>query len=277
MSSYSSPLSEHPFRIRSEETIHLESRPTRTNDLFPESKEEGNALFQNLEKRIDELQEQLYAEGKHRLLVIFQAMDTGGKDGAIRSVFDKMDPQGLRVASFTRPSAAELAHDYLWRVHRHVPGNGQTVIFNRSHYEDIIAVGVRNIFSKEVWQRRYRHIVEFGQMLVDEGTTIVKFFLHISRAGQKKRLQARLDDPAKHWKFNPGDLDDRALWPKFMAAYDELLPRTSADAAPWYVIPSDSKSRRDLAVAQILVATLEALGMQYPPVDFDPAALVIPD
>lgn len=277
MPSYSSPLSEHPFLIRSEETIHLDSRPTRANDLFPESKEEGNALFQNLEKRIDELQEQLYAEGKHRLLVIFQAMDTGGKDGAIRSVFDKMDPQGLRVASFKRPSAEELAHDYLWRVHRQVPGNGQTVIFNRSHYEDIIAVGVRNIFPKEVWQRRYRHIVEFEQMLVDEGTTIVKFFLHISRGEQKKRLQARLDDPAKHWKFNPGDLDDRALWPKFMAAYDELLPRTSTAAAPWYVIPSDSKSRRDLAVAQILVATLEAIGMQYPPVEFDPAAMVISD
>jgi PPK2 family polyphosphate:nucleotide phosphotransferase len=270
-------LSEHPFRIQPAEIVDLESRPTEADHLFPESKEEGEALFKTLEKRIDELQGQLYAEGKHRLLVIFQAMDTGGKDGAIRAVFDKMDPQGLRVASFKRPSAEELAHDYLWRVHRHVPGNGETVIFNRSHYEDIIAVGVRNIFPNEIWQRRYRHIVEFEQMLADEGTTIVKFFLHISRAEQKKRLQARLDDPAKHWKFNPGDLDDRALWSKFMAAYDELLPRTSTDAAPWYVIPADSKRRRDLAVAQIMVSTLESLGMQYPPVEFDPAAMVIPD
>lgn len=273
----SAPLSEHPFRIRPNETIHLESRPTQADEYFPASKEEGEALFKSLEKRIDELQERLYAEGKHRLLVIFQAMDTGGKDGAIRSVFDKMDPQGLRVASFKRPTAEELAHDYLWRVHRHVPGNGETVIFNRSHYEDIIAVGVRNIFPKEIWQRRYRHIVEFEQMLADEGTTIVKFFLHISRSEQKERLQARLDDPAKHWKFNPGDLDDRALWSKFMAAYDELLPRTSTDASPWYVIPSDSKRRRDLAIAQIMVATLEALEMQYPPVEFDPSAMVIPD
>jgi PPK2 family polyphosphate:nucleotide phosphotransferase len=270
-------LSEHPFRIRPNETVDLAARSTRADHFFPESKEEGEVLFKTLEKRIDELQEQLYAEGKHRLLVIFQAMDTGGKDGVIRGVFDKMDPQGLRVAAFKRPSPEELAHDYLWRVHRQVPGNGETVIFNRSHYEDIIAVGVRNIFPKEIWQRRYRHIVEFEQMLADEGTTIVKFFLHISREEQKKRLQARLDDPAKHWKFNPGDLDDRALWSKFMAAYDELLPLTSTAAAPWYVIPADSKRRRDLAVAQIMVATLEGLGMKYPPVDFDPAAMVIPD
>jgi len=270
-------FSEHPFRIRPDETVHLESRPTQVDHLFPASKEEGDALFKRLSKRIDELQGQLYAEGKHRLLVIFQAMDTGGKDGVIRSVFDKMDPQGLRVAAFKRPSPEELARDYLWRVHRQVPANGETVIFNRSHYEDIIAVGVRNIFPMEVWQRRYRHIVEFEQMLADEGTTILKFFLHISRAEQKERLQARLDDPAKHWKFNPGDLEDRALWPTFMEAYDELLPRTSTEAAPWYVIPADSKRRRDLAVAQILVGTLEGLGMKYPPISFDPAAIVIPD
>ena len=221
-------------------------------------------------KEIDELQTLLYAEGKQRLLIIFQAMDTGGKDGTIRSVFDKMDPQGIRVASFKRPSSLELAHDYLWRIHSQVPQNGQVVIFNRSHYEDILAVRVREIVPESRWAKRYDHIVNFEQMLADEGTTIIKFFLNISRDEQKQRLQARLDETDKLWKFNPGDLDDRALWPKFMEAYSDVFSRTSTDAAPWYIIPADRKWYRDLVVADILIRTLKKLGMQYPGVDYDP-------
>ncbi len=268
-------LSDHPFRIRPGQHVDLEAFPTSDDTLFPVAKKNADDLFDKLEDRIDELQTRLYAEGKHRLLVILQAMDTGGKDGTIRNIFDKMDPQGIRVAAFKRPSALELAHDYLWRVHKEVPGNGEAVIFNRSHYEDIVAVRVREIFPKAVWSRRYRHIVEFERLLAEEGTTIVKIFLHISKDEQRKRLQARLDEPAKHWKFNPGDLDDRALWPKFMEAYGDVFAETSTDHAPWYVVPADRKWYRDLVVADILVKTLDALDMRYPPVEFDPGSIRI--
>jgi PPK2 family polyphosphate:nucleotide phosphotransferase len=270
-----SALQDHPFRILPGQSVDANALPTEDESLFPISKDEAKDLMKSMSKEIDELQTRIYAEGKHRLLVIFQAMDTGGKDGTIRSVFDTMDPQGIRVASFKRPGAHELAHDYLWRVHQQVPGNGEVVIFNRSHYEDILAVRVRNIFPEAVWSKRYEHIVNFEQMLTDEGTTIIKFFLNISLDEQKLRLQARLDDPEKNWKFNPGDLDDRALWPKFMEAYSDVFSKTSTDAAPWYVIPANRKWYRDLVVADILIKTLKGLDMKYPPVDFDPASITI--
>ena len=255
-------LQDHPFRIRPGDTVDLNSLPTKDKTLVPIGKKEGEQLMKDFAKEIDELQTRTYAEGKQRILVIFQAMDTGGKDGAIRTVFDKMDPQGIRVASFKRPSPVELAHDYLWRIHQQVPQNGEVVIFNRSHYEDILAVRVREIFPEARWSKRYDHILHFEQMLADEGTTILKFFLHISRDEQKKRLQARLDDSEKLWKFNPGDLDDRALWPKFMEAYSDLFSKTSSEAAPWYVIPADDKWQRDLIVADILIKTLKALDIR---------------
>ncbi len=264
-----------PLRIAPGQKISLSDLPTNADDLYPMSKEEGEKAFKDLAKRIDELQTRLFAEGKHRLLVVFQAMDTGGKDGAIRNVFDKMDPQGIRVVSFKRPSPAELAHDYLWRVHREVPGNGEVVVFNRSHYEDIVAVRVRDIFPKAVWSKRYGHIADFERMLADEGTTVLKFFLHISKAEQKKRLQARLDEPDKNWKFNPGDLDDRALWDKFMDAYSDVFSETSTEQAPWHVIPADHKWQRDLAIAGILVQALDSLGMKYPAIEFDPKSIKI--
>jgi PPK2 family polyphosphate:nucleotide phosphotransferase len=263
-------LQDHPFRIQPASKVDLTAIPSTDESLFPVDKKEGEELMKQFAKEIDELQTLLYAEGKQRLLIIFQAMDTGGKDGTIRSVFDKMDPQGIRVASFKRPSSLELAHDYLWRIHSQVPQNGQVVIFNRSHYEDILAVRVREIVPESRWAKRYDHIVNFEQMLADEGTTIIKFFLNISRDEQKQRLQARLDETDKLWKFNPGDLDDRALWPKFMEAYSDVFSRTSTDAAPWYIIPADRKWYRDLVVADILIRTLKKLGMQYPGVDYDP-------
>jgi len=270
-----SSLSDHPFRIAHGQSVSLDELPTRDKTLFPIDKKEGKKVFAKLEAEIDELQTRLYAEGKHRLLVIFQAMDTGGKDGTIRNVFNPMDPQGIRVASFKRPSSKELSHDYLWRVHKEVPGNGETVIFNRSHYEDIIAVRVREIFPETVWRKRFDHIVNFEEMLADEGTTIVKIFLNISLDEQKERLQARLDEPEKNWKFNPRDLDDRALWPQFMTAYNEVLEKTSTAAAPWYVIPANRKWYRNIVVADIIAKTLRGLDMKYPPVNFDPDSITI--
>lgn len=269
------PLTEHPFRIQPGQRIDLSAYPTEDESLFPVEKPEGKDLLKRLSLRIDEQQTRLYAEDKHRFLFILQAMDTGGKDGTIRSVFEKMDPQGIRVASFKRPSELELSHDYLWRIHPHVPGNGQTTVFNRSHYEDIVAVRVRDIFPKERWEKRYEHIRNFEQMLADEGTTIVKVFLHISRDEQKERLQARLDEPDKNWKFNPGDLEDRALWPKFMEAYEDVFEKTSTADAPWYVVPADRKWYRNLVVADIVARTLEGLDMQYPEIDYDPSSVVI--
>ncbi len=267
----------HPCRVQPGANVDLSTIPTRDEDLFPISKKEGRELFAKMNLEIDELQTRFYAEGKQRLLVVFQAMDTGGKDGTIRSVFEKMDPQGVRVASFKRPSSLEMAHDYLWRVHPHVPGNGEVVIFNRSHYEDIIAVGVKDIFPKSRWEKRYDHIVNFEKMLSDEGVTIVKIFLHIGKDEQKERLQARLDEPAKNWKFNPGDLDDRALWNKFMSAYEEVFKRTSTDCAPWYIVPADRKWVRNLIVAQIIIDTMEGLNMEYPEIEYDPGSVVIDD
>ncbi|NLT71090.1 MAG: polyphosphate kinase 2 family protein [Verrucomicrobiaceae bacterium] len=265
----------HPCRVRPGSPVDLTRIPSRDESLFPIDKDEGEDRMKDFAKEIDELQELFYAEGKHRLLVVFQAMDTGGKDGTIRNVFDKMDPQGIRVAAFKRPSSLELAHDYLWRVHAQVPRDGEVVIFNRSHYEDILAVRVREIFPESRWSKRYQHIVNFEQMLADEGCTILKFFLHISPDEQKERLQDRLDESDKLWKFNPGDLDDRALWPKFMEAYNDVLSRTSTDAAPWYIIPADRKWYRDLVVADILVRTLKGLDMHYPEIDFDPREITI--
>ncbi|MEM9283312.1 MAG: polyphosphate kinase 2 family protein [Verrucomicrobiota bacterium] len=269
------PLSEHPFRVQPGQPVDLHNWPSTDESFFPVSKSEGRDLFKQFDEKVDALQDLFYAEGKHRLLVVFQAMDTGGKDGTIRTVFEKMNPQGIRVASFKKPSALELSHDYLWRIHRQTPVKGETVIFNRSHYEDIVAVRVRNILPESAWSLRYEHLVNFEKMLTDEGTTVLKFFLHISKEEQRERLQARLDEPDKNWKFNPGDLEDRALWDDFMAAYSDVLSRTSTKNAPWYVIPADRKWYRNLLVSDIVIKTLQGLEMSYPDIDFDPSAIKI--
>lgn len=229
-----------------------------------------------LSKRLRDLQELLYAEHRHRLLVVLQAMDTGGKDGTIRGVFDRTNPQGVKVASFKRPTERELAHDYLWRVHPHVPGNGEIGIFNRSHYEDVLVVRVHDLVPKARWERRYEHITAFEKLLADEGTTILKFYLHISKDEQRRRLQARLDRPTKHWKFSMGDLKERALWDDYMAAYEAALSRTSTAWAPWFVIPANHKWYRNLVISRIVVDTLEGLDMQYPPAEPGLNEVVIP-
>lgn len=227
-------------------------------------KEDSEPYFDNLREQLHKLQKVLYAQNKHRLLIVIQAMDTGGKDGCVKHVFSRVDPQGITVKSFKKPAEKDLAHDFLWRIHPHVPGNGEIVIFNRSHYEDIIAVRVKKLYPDEVWKKRYRHVVEFERMLAEEGTVVIKLYLHISKDEQKLRLQSRLDEPAKHWKFNPDDLADRARWGDFMHAYEDLLSQTSTDYAPWHIIPANRKWYRNLCVARIVVDALEKLKMDFP-------------
>ncbi|HVZ61406.1 MAG TPA: PPK2 family polyphosphate kinase, partial [Terriglobales bacterium] len=206
----------------------------------------------------------LYAEHKHKVLMVLQALDCGGKDGTIEHVFKGVNPQGVRVAAFKAPTPIELDHDYLWRVHRQTPGRGEITIFNRSHYEDVLAVRVHDLVPKKVWRRRYQQINDFERMLAEEGVTIVKFYLHISKDEQRKRQRERLKDPRKKWKFNAGDLQDRELWGGYMKAYEEALSETSTDWAPWYVVPANHNWYRNLVVASVLVETLERLKMSYP-------------
>ncbi len=239
------------------------------------SKDDFDQYFDKLQFELQHLQKLLYAQNKHRVLVVMQAMDTGGKDGCIKHVFSRIDPQGIHVRAFKKPSEEELARDFLWRVHSKVPRNGELVVFNRSHYEDIIAVRVKNLFPDEVWERRQKHVVDFERMLAEEGTTIVKIFLHISKEEQKARLESRLENPAKHWKFNPDDLADRARWNHFMAAYEDVFEKTSTDQAPWYVVPADRKWYRNLCVARIMLDTLKRLKMEFPPISWDPKEIRI--
>jgi PPK2 family polyphosphate:nucleotide phosphotransferase len=253
----------------------LAERDPADNRLFDGEKEAGAELMKDLNLRLEELQELLYADGSRRLLVVLQATDTGGKDGTITAVFEGVNPLGVKVASFKKPTPLELEHDYLWRVHPHVPGNGEIVIFNRSHYEDVLVVRVRELVGETTWRRRFDHIRAFEQMLVDEGTTILKFFLHISKDEQRQRLQDRIDDPTKHWKFSLGDLEERKRWDLYQDAYEEAITRTSTEAAPWYVIPANRKWYRNIVVARVLIETLEGLDLKYPPAEADLTGLVV--
>jgi PPK2 family polyphosphate:nucleotide phosphotransferase len=237
--------------------------PSDTGD-FKGGKEAALAEFEKLNDKLEALQELLFAEHEHKVLIVLQAMDAGGKDGTIRRVFDSVNPAGVRVASFKAPTAEELDHDYLWRIHKQVPGKGEMVIFNRSHYEDVLVVRVHNYVPPDVWRKRFDQINEFERTLAESGTTILKFYLHIDKDEQKERLQARLDDPIKRWKFRLGDLDERKLWGDYMEAFEDVLSKTSTDYAPWYVIPANRKWFRDLVISSILVETLEDLKMKYP-------------
>ncbi len=239
--------------------------------------EESSAREATEELRIEliELQRRLYADGSKALLVVLQAMDTGGKDGLIRKVFSGVNPLGVKVARFERPTPRELAHDYLWRVHANTPGKGEIVIFNRSHYEDVLVVRVNELVPKPVWKRRYEHIRHFERLLADEGTTVVKFYLHIDRDEQAQRLQARLDDPDKNWKFDAHDLEQRKRWDDYMDAYRDAIVETDRPHAPWYVIPANRKWFRDYAVMRILVDTLRRMDPRYPEPDFDPSTIRI--
>jgi PPK2 family polyphosphate:nucleotide phosphotransferase len=228
-----------------------------------ESVEPLNELIAGLGR----LHNRLWAEAERSLLLVLQGLDASGKDGTIKHVLTGVNPQGCRIVSFKQPTEQELAHDYLRRVHAACPARGEVGIFNRSHYEDVVAARVRKLVPETVWHKRYRHIREFERLLTDEGTTLVKVFLHISRDEQGRRLQERLDDPEKSWKFQRSDLDDRALWTDYQEAYDDVLAETSTDWAPWHVVPADHKWVRNVAVAQILVDTLERLDPKLPEPD----------
>jgi PPK2 family polyphosphate:nucleotide phosphotransferase len=240
-------------------------------------KAESLEPFDDLRDELRVLQKMLYAQNKRRVLVVIQAMDTGGKDGCIKNVFSTIDPQGLNVVSFKKPNEEELAHDFLWRVHAEVPRNGHLTVFNRSHYEDIVAVRVKKLYPEAVWKKRYQHVIDFERMLADEGTTIVKVFLHISKDEQKERLQARLDNPDKYWKFNPDDLEDRARWEEFMETYEDLIEKTSTEHAPWFVVPANRKWYRNLCVARIMVETLKKLDLKFPEPVWKPGEITLDD
>ena len=242
-----------------------------------DSKANDALVLEQLATEINALQDILHAQAKHKVLLILQGMDASGKDGTVKHVFSECDPLGIRLASFKAPSAEELARDYLWRVHSQVPKKGEIVIFNRSHYEDVLIVKVHDWIDDAECKRRYAQINDFERMLSETGTTIVKCFLHISKVEQKARMEERLQDPTKTWKFNPNDLKERAIWSKYMVAYENALLATSTSYAPWYVIPADSKTNRNLLISRILLSTLKSLNLSYPPAPKDYQSIVVDD
>lgn len=251
------------FRVKPGSKFRLSDHDPGFTDKY-ESEEEAKAELDHYQRRLRELQDRLYVGQTHSLLIVLQALDTGGKDGTINHVLGAMNPQGCRVAHFREPSAEEAAHDFLWRAHKAAPQRGEVVIFNRSHYEDVLVVRVRDSVPKAVWSQRYKRINGFEKELAENGTLVLKFFLHISKPEQLRRLKARIDDPAKHWKLNEGDYADREHWDDYMDAYQDALRKCSSADAPWYVIPADHKWFRNLAVARIVVEHMDGLKLDYP-------------
>ncbi len=239
-------------------------------------KDEAKTLEEGFERRLAELQDMLYAQSMKSLLVVFQAMDAGGKDGAIKKVFDSVNPQGVRAANFKVPTPIELGHDFLWRIHQQVPQKGYIGIFNRSHYEDVLVVRVNEIVPRSVWEKRFDMINEFERLLAENNTAILKFYLHISKDEQRERLQARLDDPEKRWKFSVGDLPVRERWDDYMTAYEDVFSRCNTPYAPWHIVPANKKWYRDLVITRAIVEKMESMGLAYPEPDFDYATVVIP-
>ncbi len=252
------------YRVKPGAHVKLGKFDASDTSYFPDGKKSGLEKQEKLHKRLEELQELLYAEHRHKLLIVLQAMDSGGKDGTIRHVFEGVNPQGVKVASFKKPAPIELDHDYLWRIHQEVPPKGDITIFNRSHYEDVLVVRVHQIVPEKVWSKRFDHINNFEQMLADEGTIIIKFFLHIDEDEQKKRLVARLEEDEKHWKFTRSDIEERRYWNDYMRAYEDLFAKTSTPWAPWYIVPANHKWYRNLVVSTVIVEALERLDMRYP-------------
>jgi PPK2 family polyphosphate:nucleotide phosphotransferase len=265
------------YLVKSTSKFSLED--IKPNDKFEraDSKVEDLAELSQVGVKINALQDILYAQQKHKVLLVLQGMDASGKDGTVKHVFSECDPLGIRLASFKKPTDDELAHDYLWRVHARVPKKGEITIFNRSHYEDVLVVRVHNWIDEKECKRRYQQINDFERMLTETGTTIIKCYLHISKEEQKQRMYERLNEPDKHWKFNPGDLDERALWSQYMQAYEDAMKATSTEHAPWYVVPADSKTNRNLLISRILLETLKSLDLEYPPMPKDWKDIVVAD
>ncbi len=255
------------LQIKPGDKVDLRDFDPADTSLAPADKDECIAKMEKMTDKLSKLQELLYAEHKHKLLVVLQGMDTSGKDGTVRHVMRGVSPQSVRAVSFKKPTQVELDHDFLWRVHSQVPASGEIVIFNRSHYEDVLVVRVHKLVPEKSWRKRYRQINDFEQMLVETGTTILKFFLHISKEEQRERLQARLDDPTKRWKFQHGDIEERKLWNDYKKAYEDALEKTSTEWAPWTVVPADKKWFRNFVVAKTVVETLDSFDMKYPQPD----------
>lgn len=258
-----------PYLAKPGKKFELSSVPTSDMGKF-KNKEAGLAAAEKNLEKMATYQERLYAEARRSLLIVLQAMDTGGKDGTIEFVFSSIDPQGCMVTSFKAPSTIERAHDYLWRIHQHTPARGMFGIFNRSHYEDVLVPPIKGWIDKEQTKKRYEHINAFEKMLVDEGTIVLKFYLHISKDEQKERLIARQEDRQKQWKFDPADLDARGDWDKYMKAYDDIFNHCNTTYAPWYVIPADRKWYRNYVVSEIITKALERMDPKFPKVAIDP-------
>lgn len=261
-------------QIKPGERIRLSDMTANGKELHPD-RESAEEEFRTLRDEFIDFQEALYAENKQKLLFVFQAMDAGGKDSAIRKVFKGVNPQGVKVASFKAPSKEELAHDFLWRIHKAVPGKGMIGVFNRSHYEDVLIVRVDNIVPESIWRPRYELIKQFEYLLHTTGTTILKFYLHIDKDEQKQRFQDRVDRPDKNWKFSYEDLEKRKQWDDYMAAYEEMLNETNTEYAPWHVIPANQKWYRDVALMRIIMETARRLDPQYPSPEGDLSGVVV--
>jgi len=260
--------------VKPGQKVHLkEIDADATGDY--KTKDETKARLEKLLARRDALQERLYAESKRSLLIVFQALDTGGKDGAAKHLLEGLNPAGIHVAAFKAPTSSELAHDFLWRIHAQTPPRGFIGVWNRSHYEDVLVARVHKLVPENVWRARYGQINDFERMLSENGTVIVKFYLHISKDEQHKRLQARLDDPAKHWKFSTGDLTERKLWDEYQSAFDDALTQCSTEHAPWNIVPANHKWARDIAIAERVNAALEEMNPQFPDISFDPKEVVV--
>ncbi|MDT3738734.1 MAG: polyphosphate kinase 2 family protein [Candidatus Kapabacteria bacterium] len=263
------------YLIKPGNKVNLNKTDANEFKTYSGTKETAIEEVRLLNQQLDELQKTQHGEKKHKILIVFQGMDASGKDGAIRNVFHSVNPSGVYVAHFGAPSRMELSHDFLWRIHKKVPANGEMVIFNRSHYEDVLIVRVQNLKNSKVWQNRFDHIVNFEKMLYDEGTSIFKFYLHISNDEQKRRLQERVDNPDKHWKIDPNDFKDRQLWNEYIEAYNDVLNLTHRKWAPWYIIPSNKKWYRDLIISNILVRELSKMKMKYPKPKQDYSGIIV--
>lgn len=257
--------------------LSLKDHNPRDKSERSKSKEQDAIDLTQLATEINALQDILHAEGKRKILLVLQGMDASGKDGTIHHVFSECDPLGIRLASFKAPTREELAHDYLWRVHQVAPKAGELVIFNRSHYEDVLIVRVHNWIDDAECKRRFAQINDFERLLAETGTTIIKCFLNISKEEQRARMQERLADPTKTWKFNAGDLEERELWPQYMQAYEQALKVTSTEYAPWYVIPADSKTNRNLLISRLLLDALKSMKLKYPPTPAEYKSITIKD
>jgi PPK2 family polyphosphate:nucleotide phosphotransferase len=271
------PKPDYPrYRVRPGQSIILANLDPNASEDY-EKKKHVEQELDHQRQRLQNLQERLYAEHKRSLLIVLQAMDTGGKDGTIKHVFGGLNPQGCQVWSFKKPSDEELSHDFLWRYHQRTPQRGMISIFNRSHYEDVLIVRVKQLVPEDVWRQRYHLINQFEHMLALNNIAVIKFFLHISKDEQKRRLESRLEDPDKHWKFSSNDLKERLFWNDYQAAFEDMINNCSTAYAPWYVVPANNKWYRNLVVARTIADTLEAMNPQYPPAEIGLENVVVPD